>query len=453
MNRRTQYGVLNGYAKFLDSTKDSGKLSCLREILDFYLPYAASVVSSEAFWQEHVEESDDFEPNKNWIPRVVVDAAKMLVANDKIELGDEDFKHVYDAILAIKGHATGIEPSDDPMTSAINNSRGIAVEAFLQFVLRRCRDADKSAIGHTEEWGELQELVEAELAGCVNGKALESSTLYACYLAQLQYADARWVEINIAKIFPFDHLANVLAALAGLSFANTTPHVYAALSNANIPFQALALDDLVGSARERLIKRVALAYIWGNETLDSPVVDAMFSDARIDDLLELAKTIGRWSDEKLSKEQIVRAKTLASALVGFGIQEPSRRRVLLSTASRFIGFAIGPTDADMSWLLSVAPYAQDSHESDHFLEALNRIVPEDAEKSFQLLCAFMSNYVPGYDYRDRLQALIRKLDSAGFHTQIIPIVNKLVMSGGGPKWVELYKELGGKALPSDPLEE
>jgi hypothetical protein len=453
MDRRTQYGVINGYAKFIDSSKGSGNTPELRRILDAYLPYASSVVGPDAFWEEPVEESGDFEPNKNWIPRVVVETSKKLVSNDEVELSTADFKHIFDAILAVKERAVGVKPSDDPMTAAINNPRGLAVEALLQFVLRRCREADKSEGGHLQEWRNLQDVVDAELGRCTDGHALEASALFACYLAQLLYGDSQWLGNNIGMIFPFEHLPNVMAALAGLSFANATPRVYATLKQADVPMRALLLDELVGSAREHLIERVALAYIWGDETLKSPVVEAMFSDARFDDLIELASTVARWSDEKLNEKQTVRAKDLANALVEFGIREPSGRRKLLSIASRFIGFVAKPTDEDMPWLLSVAPYAQGSHGSDHFLEALNKTVSEDAQKTLELFDVFMRNYVLGYDYRDRLQELIRKLDAAGFHAQAIVAVNRLVKSGGGPKWVALYKELVGKAPPPSATKE
>lgn len=166
MNRRTQYGVIHGYAKFIDSIKDGDERSVLLRVLDAYLPYTSSVVDSNVFWEESVEESDDFEPNKNWIPRVVVETAKKLVSDDKVELSEANFEHLFYAILAVKEHAIGVKASDDAMTAAINNPRGIAVEALLQFVLRRCREADNSQGGHAQEWGKLQDLVDTELGQC-----------------------------------------------------------------------------------------------------------------------------------------------------------------------------------------------------------------------------------------------------------------------------------------------
>jgi hypothetical protein len=326
------------------------------------------------------------------------------------------------------------------------------VEALLQFILRRCRESDKSKGDHKEVWAALQGTLDEELNRCKDGHALESSTLFASYLAQLMYADPQWVTDNAARMFPFDHPANVLAALAGLSFANATPRVYAALKGADVPRRALNFDELKGSAREHLIERVALAYIWGDETLESHVISEMFSDSRVDDLMELASTVARWSDEKLKPEQTTRAKELAKALVAFGTREPVARKKLLAAASRFIGFVRKPADDDMPWLLSVAPYAHESHGDDDFLEALDEIVTEDAQKALEIFKVFMRDYTLGYDYRDRLQGLVRKLDSAGFHAPAIAVVNQLVKSGGGPKWVELYKELVGKAPPPKALE-
>lgn len=449
MNRRTQYAVINGYAKALES-KDSGDTTVIRRVLDTYLPYISSTVADTAFWEEPVEESEDFEPNRDWIPPVVVGIAKKLVANDNVQLTETDFRNLFDAFRNVQANSEGIKPSDDPMTAAINNPRGVAVEAMLQFILRRCRESDKSKGDHKEEWDGLQGSLDEELSRCKDGHALESSTLFASYLAQLMYADPRWVTDNAARIFPFDHPANVLAALAGLSFANATPQVYAVLKQADIPRRALNLNELEGSARERLIERIALAYIWGDEALDSLVISEMFSDSRLDDLMELASTVARWSDETLKPEQTSRAKDLAKALVEFGAHEPVARKRILAAASRFIGFVRQPADDDMPWLLSVAPYAHGSHGDDDFLEALDKIVAEDAQRALEIFEVFMRDYTLGYDYRDRLQGLIRKLDSAGFHAPAIAVVNELVKSGGGPKWVELYKELVGKAPPPPP---
>jgi len=171
------------------------------------------------------------------------------------------------------------------------------------------------------------------------------------------------------------------------------------------------------------------------------VLADMFSDGRLADLRTFASTIARWSDEKLKPEQLARAKGLAKALVDFGVREPVARKKILSTASRFVEFVTLPADEDMGWLLAVAPYAHGVHGDDHFLEALNKIVDEDAPNTLRLFEVFMRDYVLEYDYRDRLQGLIRKLYSAGFHAEALVAVDHLVQSAGGPKWVELYKEL------------
>ncbi|WP_282268842.1 hypothetical protein [Stenotrophomonas sp. PS02298] len=442
--------MINGYAKFLDS-KEAVSAAALRRVLDTYLPYVSSTVSDANFWEEPVDESEDFEPNKDWIPRVVAEMVKKLVSNDDFPLAEVDFKHLFDAIISVKEHAEGIESSDDPMTGAINNTRGVAVEAMFQFVLRRCRESDESKGGHEEEWATLKVHINDELSRCVEGGALESSTLFASYLAQFLYLEEQWVADNATKIFPFDYAENVLAALAGLAFANATPRVYETLKQADVPRRALQLNELTGSAREHLIERIALAYIWGSEALDSHVITEMFSDSRIDDLIELASTVARWSGEKLKPEQALRAKELARALALFGSREPVSRRNLLAKTSRFIGFVAEPMDDDMHWLLSVAPYAHGPHGDDVFLEALDRMVAMDVGKALQILKAFMQDYSLGYDHRDRLQGLVRKFNAAGFHADAVSIVNTLVEDGAGPKWVELYKELVGKIPPQEPL--
>lgn len=441
MSRRIQYGLIHGFSKYIDKIKESQDANCTRQVLDALLPYLVSLVKDETFWQEPVPESRDFEPDKNWIPAAVVEVAKKLVSNDEVNLVPSDYDHLLATILAVKKHSVGVEPSDDPMTEAINNTRGVSVEALLQFVLRRCRESDKVGGRHDGEWNSLRANIDDELSRCVCGERLETSTLFACYLAQLLYVDHDWVRGNIERLFPFSHIKNFVCAIAGLSFANVSPRVYSVLKDADVPRFALRQAEVEGSSRERLLERVALAYVWGDELLTGSLLSELFSDTRLDDLIELSATVARWSREDLKEVQVIRAKRLAAAITAFGMIEPDSRSRLLAAAGRFIGYATKPTDGDMKWLVQVAAFAHGSHGDDYFLEALDCMASEDPHKAHLILEAFLRDYELGYDYRGRMQSIVRKLDAAGYHPSALSIVNKVVEAGGGAKWVELYKDL------------
>ena len=66
------------------------------------------------------------------------------------------------------------EPSDDPMTRALNTPKGRAVEALFSHALRVCRVADQSNGSHADQWNDLQPLFDSELAKCKRMEIHES---------------------------------------------------------------------------------------------------------------------------------------------------------------------------------------------------------------------------------------------------------------------------------------
>lgn len=440
VSRRIQYGLLNGFLSLIEKQDPVGAPDNLRELLDAFLPYMEAIVCDPGFWNEPTEISEDFEPNKNWIPPVVGRVAKKLAAGDAIPLSDANMEQLTSAVSSIMANAPGIEMSDDPMTAAINNARGMAFEALLQILLRRCRDADKTNQGHQTAWDGMRSRFEAELEGCTSGRRLESSTLFGTYLAQMHYVDTTWVRANMERLFPFEHEANLLCAIVGLSYANFSPRVYESLKEAAVPSKALKLDSLKVSARERLIERIAVAYLWNQEELDSPCIIGMFSPERIDDAIELVATAVRWSRSKLKDEHVQRVKALARRSVAFGLEDPKSRAKLLAIASRFIQFVDSPED-EMTWLVPVAKYAHQSHWDSDFLDTLAEFADRDPERTRQLLDAFLEEYRFSYDYRDKLKTVIRKLHAAGLRQDALRIVDSIVEKGAGPSWTALYSEL------------
>jgi hypothetical protein len=442
MSRRIQYGLINGFKTFIEKSEaePATDLSRIGPLLEPFISYFDQVLDFE-FWVEQAAQSDDFEPNKDWIPPVIAGLAKKLVANDAMPLSPADMEHLVRIIATIMEHSPGVDMSDDPMTAAINNARGMAVEALLQAILRRCRDADKSENNHEAIWRVMQSQLDAELAGCTSGRHLETSTLLGCYLAQMHYVDEAWVSGNMDRIFPFSHHDNLLCALAGLSFANSSPRVYQLLKDGDIPWKALRLDSLKGSARERLIERLAIAYLWGQEELESPCIRELFTEDHLDDLTKLVTTTVRWSKSKLKSEQVQRIKDLARKSVMFGADEPKSRQRLLAAASRFISFLDMPNEEDMVWLVPVARYAHQSHWGSDFVEALARIAAKDAKQAKVLLEAFLENYQFSHDYRERLKSVVQAIYAAGLRVDAMKAVNFIIEKGGGADWTTLYGEM------------
>jgi hypothetical protein len=101
---------------------------------------------------------------------------------------------------------------------------------------------------------------DAELAKCTDAN-FEFSTLRGVYLANLLYLSQPWAEGNIARIFPTEHHANTLCALDGLAYSGAQSSVFALLVDAGVIDRALKADLKGRYTLEKLLERVAVAYV------------------------------------------------------------------------------------------------------------------------------------------------------------------------------------------------
>lgn len=437
MSRRLQYGLIEGYSQITNKVGEQSTEE-FRRILDVLLPYLRHVLEDVGFWDEP-EEGDGLEPNKGWIPQAAVEIVKRLSINDAIGLREDDFSELLRVVDATMNHCEGIELSDDPLNAAINNPRGRSFDSLLQLLLRRCRDSDKAIGGHENAWATFRPRVDAELDRG-DRPTLESRALIGSYFPQLIFVDHQWVETRINDIFPLDNETNLFCALNGLGYASSSARVYEALQNGDVPLRALTSAAVQGGTRERMIERISLAYMWGQEQLTSPVFATILDPTNAEDLIELVGNVGRWADEELEQEQIERAKELAEVCTEIAFGDLTARRQLLPLLASFIGYVRQPSDRDMAWLLRVAPYAHEGHGAYQFVEALDSMASHSPREAAAVLDAFLRGRQPTYDYRESLQSALRRIYDAGMRTEAITLLETLVRRGGMTNLAALYTE-------------
>lgn len=442
-SRQLQYALLSGLSKFFtpEVIKDRPALSS--ELIGPTSSYMRDLTADDAFWSEIVVDTGAFEPTRDWIPQVITELVKKLVGNDALPIPETAFADLLSVCTVIIEKADGIEPTDDAMTATINNPRGTAVESLLQLALRQCRDQDKEFGSHEIAWSQFEPLLSDELAGCKDGHRLESSTMFAYFLPQLIYMSESWTTDKCNRIFPKDQTKNFVSAISGLSFANFDSKTYQVLKSADIPTLATESADVTKSSRERLIERIALAYMWGLESLDGPPIQLMFHADRKGDLAELLTAIGRWAGASLEEEQTERAKSLAARSVAFALDDVSARRHILVAASKFIGYVSTLDEPVMSWLEPTAKFAHIGYSGEKFLASLDRLASSYGVEVLRLLERFLEDYSLHLDYNEHVKSTILKLNGAGLHRQSILLVDKLIQKGAGTQWVELYKQIAG----------
>src|SRR5438874_9502720 len=129
------------------------------------------------------------------------------------------------------------------------------------------------------------------------------STLCGAYEAQLEFLDAKWTTEHIPYTFPEAFPINDQAAVAGLAYAAFTRHIYDLLIRGRILDRALQYDLKGREAREKLLERIAAAYVWGIETLDSPRFQTIFSKGNAKELEQITWVLWTLRHQNISDEQ------------------------------------------------------------------------------------------------------------------------------------------------------
>jgi hypothetical protein len=317
---------------------------------------------------------------------------------------------------------------EDPMMHTLNSPKGRVIEALFSQALRACRLDDSSSGSHAKAWNDVRPLFETELARCKNSN-FEFSTSCGEYLAQLDYMDSNWTRTNISQIFPEEFPSNSLCALEGLAFTSFTRSVYRLLAEPGIIDRALRYE-LKGEARKKLVERIAAAYLWGDESLESPRFTYIFKVSNIEDLETIARVFWMVRGEKLSTEQKQRVIHYWDRCVKWsrGLPQPPETLFsLLSMSSCYLSRVEGP---ERELLEAVAPFVYVGHTVYEFVSELVRLVETSPDGVNAVVRKMIEKRIPDYDYKDQLKKLLRILVEKGKRQDVISYTERLRLLPG-----------------------
>jgi hypothetical protein len=295
------------------------------------------------------------------------------------------------------------------MTAAINSQNGKAIEALIDHALRVCRVADQAQKNHSKEWVEMQSTFERELALCRGGN-FEFSTLMGAYLPQVGYLDAGWREKNFTRLFPVDSPPNCLSALGGLAFAHASVDIHRLLKLNGIFSWGLQHTLRGSEAREKLVQRLALGYLWGEEALNEEIFSQLLANAHADDLETIAQFYWSLSNQTLELKQKELILEFWGACLAPEIAAPPSLMAKLGQLSVYIERI---SERERAYLLAVAPHIASDHSADFFIEDLLRLADTNPNDVFAILNGLLETYRPVFDFEDRLKQLLGKLRRAG----------------------------------------
>ncbi|MCX7110122.1 MAG: hypothetical protein NTX45_08330 [Proteobacteria bacterium] len=420
-----QYGILSGFKKLWDKPASNTTNIDWDNAWEQIIKFLEELLSSEGFWTEDIVEYDVMTPNRNWIPPMVADLLHAGSRNDLHAYAPDLLPKSKELIELLLVKVTPEnEVSDDPMTQAINSAKGKAIEALFSLALRVCRLADQSTGSHNEAWEDLKPIFDNEMSKCKESN-YEFSTLAAAYLANLEYLDANWLAVNIGKIFPEQWPGNFHSAIGGLVYAQSSHRVYALLLNANVVERGLRSTSVKPDFKTRLIERVALAYLWGEEELHSPRFQYWF-DARDEDALK-AISYFFWSvsNESLTVNQIERIKMFWMTCLEWGDTQRERPRQLLSSLSKLACYIEEIGESEFKLLAATAPYCELDYNTEEFIEKLDQLTANNSKEVYQILMKLLETHVPTYDYESRLLSVVQKLTDQGLREEAMLLADKL----------------------------
>lgn len=437
--RPYQYGVISGFKHVWEASAEPPIQIDWAETWEALISFFEVLIENDDFWSEQVQPDKDFTPDRNWIPPVIAEFLRAGTRDDSKAYSEELLPRSWGLIRVLLAHLEPVEKArDDAMTQAINTSRGKAIEALFSHALRECRVSDRSQHGHAEVWSRMRTVFDEELARCKDSN-YEFSTLAAAYIANLYYMDRDWLLSNIDRMFPEGFSANFACAMEGLAYAPATRAIYSALRDRGIVEWALKHAPQGRHAREKLLERMALAYLWAEEELASPRFTWLFESGSEDDLIEVSDFFWRIHSQNIESDQVERIFQFWERCLEWCSGAGEARSRLLSSLSRLSCYIQALGERERTLLETVAPYASANYNVDMFLEELDRLADSYPEVISEVFRKVIDASKPTFDFRDRLKLIIRKLSASGMREEALRFANDLRYIEGMP---EIFEQLG-----------
>ena len=437
-----QYGVINGFKQLWDThTKEQAKDIDWDKAWEKLIGFFETILNDVGIRQK--AEGDDFHrtPARNRTQPII---AEFLNAGTRAD------NYSYPATLLLRTRKLIIrmlentepaaEAAEEAINQAINSAKGKAIEALFIHTLRECRVKDKEVGEHHTTWTEIRPIFEKELDKC-KGTNFEFSALTGNYLIYLDYISHEWLQENIQHIFPEEYTENFLCAVNGLVYERTSQPVYDMLAEAGILDRALRIELKGTHTKEGLLERIALAYLWGSESLTGPRFTYLFEAACLDFLEIISNFFHSVDSRDLEPEQVARIIDFFNHAIDWSqsLNDPPAK--LLSNLSMIICYTKSIDGEVLKRLKYVTPYLDDYNGS-RYIEELERLAENNKPEVCEIFRNLSETYLPSYDHKDRLKLFIKKV--AGYNSEMkiesLRYVDNLANSDM-PGMMEMYHEL------------
>ena len=420
--RPFQFGLINGFKLSWDAPQEKQPGNFCDNTWSELVGFFEKLIDDSAFWADGSIE-DQYH---KWIPPAIAEFLRAGTCNDEKAYPSSLLPRTWSLIkiLLDKSEPELDARETDAMSQAINSSKGKAIEALFSHALRACRLSDKASGEHKAEWATMKPVFDLELAKCKNAN-YEFSTLAGSYISHLDYINREWLKASVEQIFPTEFPINFVCALSGLTYSQATRSVYGLLATSGVLDRALPLDIKDDSVREKLIERISLAYLWGEEELDLPRFSYLFKQGRVKDLEYASWFFWSISNQELTEPHKKRIISFWERCIAWSRNAVEPPVVLLSGLSRLSCYLKSAEGSDGDLLLAVAPYVQIGYNADQFIEELTRLVEGSPAKVSEVLGRMLETFTSSFDFEGKLKLLVQKLAKLGRRKEALSYAERL----------------------------
>lgn len=433
-----QHALISGFKRVFEGSKSERSTFDWRVAWPKLMTFFSHCLNDEVFWSSKTGENVDLVPTRTWMTTSIADFLESGTKNDENAYSPELLSQGWELIKVLLERAELEEASPtDPMTHALNTEKGRTIGAMYNHALRVCRVAQQNSEPLEQAWGTLKPVFDAEIAKCCNAN-FEFSTLSASYIANIDYMSHEWLQTNVKRLFPTEYPANLQAALGGLAYATPTRMVYRLLASNGILDSAFKAKLEDSYSQQRLIEWICLAYLWGDETLDSTLMKRIF-DGGIDDLQNAAGFFEGIRGEKLTPEQNERVMAFWAKSLEWAQAQPEVHGNLLAGLGGLAPYVTALDERAEGLLLGVVPHVHSDYSRGQLIEELARLVDTNPGSTIKLLERMFDTSTPHYDMDNKLRELLHKLAGMGYRTEVLRCIEKLRKTL--PGMLDFYKEI------------
>ncbi len=382
----------------------------------------------------------DDSPNALWLISAVADFIKAVSRSDENNFSELN----QEALLRALKYLLKLAPDEenrsqkDPTNFVINSSHGRLLEALILFSLGVCRRSNKITGNHVDAWEKFEFVFQSELSNSSRNGNLKFLCLLGRYILQFNFMSPSWVSRNLSNIFTPPDKEQLSYVLDGVAYAPSSSVLFNWLKETKSLDRGIKELDIDSIARQKLVERLFLAFIWGEEDANSILIQQILNDAEQVDLINILKFAWSISNQELESNQ---RKLIANfwaasydSLHSRTIKSPKIADLLLKLICYFDDFD-NETARKFISLISLSSEPASSYFIVDNLLKLFLVSPENVGK---FAAEFLTRYPNTYDYESKWLSLARLVSqNTNCKLSAYTIISSM---DAIPGFRELYKE-------------